>query len=362
MSLLTTPLLSVRNLNVQFGPAAQPIAAVTDASFSIEQGQIVGVVGESGSGKTTMCTALMRSLPDSARITGDIDFDGQSLLTLSPAQMRAIRGRDISMILQNPMTSLDPLFTIGNQTTEVLQLRRPRLGPSEQDAIDLLRKVRITAPEMRVRQYPHQMSGGMKQRILTAFATASSPKLLIADEPTTALDATVQEEILSLFCEIRQTSNVAIIIVTHDLSVVRRISDRTIVMYAGRIVESGPTQRVFGAPQHPYTQGLIGSMPRVVQGRVELSSIPGQVPRLDQLGSGCAFAARCTHATAVCEQALPAPRPVGEDHEVVCWHGEANTSSLPGTLSSDISSALPGTLPQSHRHTSAVLNTQQSIQ
>ena len=353
MSLLTASLLTVRNLNVQFGPAGQPIAAVTNASFSIEQGQIVGVVGESGSGKTTMCTALMRSLPDSARITGDIDFDGQSLLTLSPTQMRAIRGRDISMILQNPMTSLDPLFTIGNQTCEVLNLRGAGQGASERDAIDLLRKVRITAPEMRVRQYPHQMSGGMKQRILTAFATASSPKLLIADEPTTALDATVQEEILSLFCEIRQTSNVAIIIVTHDLSVVRRISDRMIVMYAGRIVESGPTQRVFGAPQHPYTQGLIGSMPRVVQGRVELSSIPGQVPRLDQLGSGCAFAARCRHATDRCEQELPTARPVGEDHQVVCWHDEGISSAIPNALAS--------ALPQSHFHTSVVLNTQQPI-
>ena len=315
-------LLNVRSLTVQFGPARQPIAAVSEASFRVEQGQIVGVVGESGSGKTTMCTALMRSLPDSARVSGDIDFDGQSLLTLSVAQMRAIRGRDIAMILQNPMTSLDPLFTIGNQTQEVLQLRRAGAQATEQDAVALLRKVRITAPEMRVRQYPHQMSGGMKQRILTAFATASSPKLLIADEPTTALDATVQEEILSLFCEIRDTSNAAIIIVTHDLGVVRRISDRTIVMYAGRIVEAGPTKRVFGAPQHPYTQGLIGSMPQVVEGRVVLSSIPGQVPRLDQLGQGCAFAARCSHATEVCSQRLPEQRQVGEAHHVVCWHGQ----------------------------------------
>ena len=316
------PLLNVRNLTVQFGPARQPIAAVSEASFRVEQGQIVGVVGESGSGKTTMCTALMRSLPDSARVSGDIDFNGQSLLTLSVAQMRAIRGRDIAMILQNPMTSLDPLFTIGNQTQEVLQLRRAGAQATEQDAVALLRKVRITAPEMRVRQYPHQMSGGMKQRILTAFATASSPKLLIADEPTTALDATVQEEILSLFCEIRDASNAAIIIVTHDLGVVRRISDRTIVMYAGRIVEAGPTKRVFGAPQHPYTQGLIGSMPQVVEGRVVLSSIPGQVPRLDQLGQGCAFAARCSHATEVCSQRLPEQRQVGEAHHVVCWHGQ----------------------------------------
>ncbi len=312
-------LLTVSDLSVQFGPAAKPIAAVANASFSVEPGQIVGVVGESGSGKSTMCTAVMRSLPATARVSGNIQFDGQSLFSLTPAQMREIRGRDLSMILQNPMTSLDPLFTIGNQAREVLRLHGAIPNASEQDAVELLRKVRITAPEMRVRQYPHQMSGGMKQRILTAFATASSPKLLIADEPTTALDATVQEEILSLFWELRNASNMAMIIVTHDLSVVHRISDRTLVMYAGRIVESGPTHDVFDAPQHPYTQGLIGSIPRVVAGRVELNSIPGQVPRLDQLGSGCAFAERCSRATEKCTR-QPMSQSVGEHHQVLCWH------------------------------------------
>jgi peptide/nickel transport system ATP-binding protein len=314
------PLLSVRDLSVEFGPKSKPIAAVSHANFDVEAGQIIGVVGESGSGKSTMCTALMRSLPVTARVSGDIQFDGQSLLTLSQAQMREIRGKDISMILQNPMTSLDPLFTIGNQAREVLRLHGAVERPSQQHAVDLLRKVRITAPDMRVRQYPHQMSGGMKQRILTAFATACSPKLLIADEPTTALDATVQEEILSLFWEIRK-AGVAIIIVTHDLSVVRRISDRTLVMYAGRIVESGPTKTVFGAPYHPYTQGLIGSMPRVVDGQVELNSIPGQVPRLDQLGSGCAFAERCHRATDKCKE-QPESRLVEDDHHVRCWHAD----------------------------------------
>ncbi len=333
-------LLSVSDLSVQFGPKDHPIAAVANASFNVEPGQIIGVVGESGSGKSTMCTAVMRSLPVSARVSGDIRFDGQALFSLTPAQMREIRGRDISMILQNPMTSLDPLFTIGSQAREVLKLHGAIPNATEQDAVDLLRKVRITAPEMRVRQYPHQMSGGMKQRILTAFATASSPKLLVADEPTTALDATVQEEILSLFWELRNTSNMAIIIVTHDLSVVRRISDRTLVMYAGRIVESGPTTEVFDSPRHPYTQGLIGSIPRVVNGRVELNSIPGQVPRLDQLGSGCSFAERCDRATQECTR-QPASRAVGEDHHVLCWHPVgmpgiplqsgygANASSLP---------------------------------
>ncbi len=312
-------LLTVSDLSVQFGPKDHPIAAVANANFSVEPGQIVGVVGESGSGKSTMCTALMRSLPTTARVSGDIQFDGQALFALTPEQMREIRGRDLSMILQNPMTSLDPLFTIGNQAREVLKLHGAIPNASEKDAVDLLRKVRITAPEMRVRQYPHQMSGGMKQRILTAFATASSPKLLIADEPTTALDATVQEEILSLFWELRNASNMAIIIVTHDLGVVRRISDRTLVMYAGRIVESGPTTEVFDSPQHPYTRGLISSIPRVVDGRVELNSIPGQVPRLDQLGSGCAFAERCDRATQECTR-QPVSRSVGLDHQVLCWH------------------------------------------
>ena len=323
-------LLSVSDLSVQFGPREKPIVAVANASFSVEAGQIVGVVGESGSGKSTMCSAAMRSLPVTARVSGEIQFDGQSLLSLTAAQMRELRGRDLSMILQNPMTSLDPLFTIGNQACEVLKLHGAVRNPSEQDAIELLRKVRITAPEIRVRQYPHQMSGGMKQRILTAFATASSPKLLIADEPTTALDATVQEEILSLFWELRRASNMAIVIVTHDLGVVRRISDRTLVMYAGRIVESGPTQQVFGAPRHPYTQGLIGSIPRVVEGRVELNSIPGQVPRLDQLGSGCAFAERCQRATQHCTR-QPASTPVGEHHQVLCWH-PIDLPGFPGFL------------------------------
>lgn len=316
-------LLSVRNLSVHFGSLENPIAAVSNADFTVDRGQIVGVVGESGSGKSTMCTALMRTLPDTARVSGDVTFDGEDLLSLSSARMREIRGRDLAMILQNPMTSLDPLFTIGDQALEVLRLRRPNVKSTERDAVELLRKVRITAPEMRVRQYPHQMSGGMKQRILTAFATAASPKLLIADEPTTALDATVQEEILSLFWEIRKDSNAAIIIVTHDLSIVHRLSDRTVVMYAGRIVESGPTQEVFGAPRHPYTQGLIGSMPRVVNGMVQLNSIQGQVPRLDQLGPGCAFADRCGFATDICKNELPAPRMVGADHSVVCWHEDA---------------------------------------
>lgn len=316
-------LLTVHNLSVQFGPLDQPIAAVSNADFTVERGQIVGVVGESGSGKSTMCTALMRTLPTTARISGDISFDGKELLSLSPAQMREIRGSDLAMILQNPMTSLDPLFTIGDQALEVLRLRRPDVKSTESDAIDLLRKVRITAPEIRVRQYPHQMSGGMKQRILTAFATVANPKLLIADEPTTALDATVQEEILSLFWEIRKASNAAIIIVTHDLSIVHRLSDRTIVMYAGRVVESGPTHRVFASPRHPYTRGLIASMPRVVNGMVELNSIQGQVPRLDQLGPGCAFADRCAQASDICRQDLPALRIVGDGHGVVCWHADA---------------------------------------
>ncbi|MBC7706784.1 MAG: ABC transporter ATP-binding protein [Rhodoferax sp.] len=323
-------LLTVRNLSVQFGPPDKPIAAVSNANFTVERGQIVGVVGESGSGKSTMCTALMRTLPTTARISGDISFDGKELLSLSPAQMREIRGSDLAMILQNPMTSLDPLFTIGDQALEVLRLPRPGVKSTESDAIDLLRKVRITAPEIRVRQYPHQMSGGMKQRILTAFATAANPKLLIADEPTTALDATVQEEILSLFWEIRKASNAAIIIVTHDLSIVHRLSDRTIVMYAGRIVESGPTHEVFASPRHPYTRGLIASMPRVVNGMVELNSIQGQVPRLDQLGPGCAFADRCVHATDICRQELPVPQVVGEGHSVVCWQAAA-VAALPQT-------------------------------
>jgi oligopeptide/dipeptide ABC transporter ATP-binding protein len=314
------PVLQVRGLTVEYGAAARPVRAVADADLSVHAGEIVGVAGESGSGKTTLCTAMLRALPPSARVSGSVLFDGRPLFDLSEKEMRRLRGRDIAMILQNPMTSLDPLFTIGNQIEEVVHAHRPALGRRQlrEQAVDLLRRVHITAPESRVRQYPHELSGGMKQRILTAMATSSAPRLLIADEPTTALDVTIQEEILVLFHEISQNTGTAIVIITHDLGVIRRVCSRVVVMYAGRIVEDGPTDAIFSRPRHPYTRGLLNSLPRVENDNVVLSSIPGQVPALTELGPGCAFADRCPEAVPACRDAQPPEVAVGRGHRAFC--------------------------------------------
>jgi oligopeptide/dipeptide ABC transporter ATP-binding protein len=322
-----SPLLRVRGLNVSYGSTERPVRAVADADLAIYPGEIVGVAGESGSGKTTLCTAMLRALPSTARIGGSVDFAGRSLFDLNEAEMRRLRGRDIAMILQNPMTSLDPLFTIGNQLGEVLQTHQPKLRGSaaRERATELLRRVHITAPESRLRQYPHQMSGGMKQRILTAMATSSSPRLLIADEPTTALDVTIQEEILALFHEIRERAGVAIVIITHDLDVIRRVCDRILVMYAGRIVEDGPVDEVFAAPAHPYTKGLLDSLPHVENGSVVLSSIPGQVPSLSELGKGCSFADRCPRAVPACRESQPPEIALNPAHRAFCHRIEGLT-------------------------------------
>jgi oligopeptide/dipeptide ABC transporter ATP-binding protein len=302
---------------VSFGAPAQPVRAVAEASFDLRPGEILGIAGESGSGKTTLCSALIRTLSRAARVQGEVVFDGRNLLDLPERAMSGLRGREIGMVLQNPMTSLDPLFTIGNQVNEVLRERGAR-----GTAVEALRRVHLTAPELRLRQYPHQLSGGMRQRVLVAMATATAPRLLIADEPTTALDASIQDEILLLFREIRDTAGTAIIIVTHDLAAIRRLSDRVIVMYAGRIVEEGPTAELFHAPRHPYTRGLLASVPRIVDDEVVLQTIPGQVPNLAELPPGCAFAERCPLALDRCRAERPGETSVGTRHRVFCWQAE----------------------------------------
>jgi oligopeptide/dipeptide ABC transporter ATP-binding protein len=316
----TLPILDVRHLTVAFGPAQRPVRAVNDASFALETGEILGIAGESGSGKTTLCTALIRTLPRQARTEGEALFDGRDLLRLPEREMSALRGREIAMVLQNPMTSLDPLFTIGNQIDEVRRERGVAVS-----AVDLLRRVHLTAPELRLRQYPHQLSGGMRQRVLIAMATAAAPRLLIADEPTTALDASIQDEILLLFREIRDASGCAIIIVTHDLSTIRRLCDRVIVMYAGRIVEEGPTSDIFRMPRHPYTKALLASLPQFEGDRVILQAIPGQVPNLAELPPGCAFADRCALVQDRCRREQPEAVAVGAGRRAFCWQAGADT-------------------------------------
>ncbi len=334
-------LLQVDDVSVNYGAGDRPLLAVSHASFSLKTGDIVGVAGESGSGKSTLCTALIRSLPANAQVSGRIMFGGRSLLELSPAQMREVRGQEITMILQNPMTALDPLFTIGDQIVEVLQKQKPRpTGKLLDRAIELLKRVHLTAPELRVTQYPHQLSGGMKQRVLIAMATACSPRLLIADEPTTALDATIQEEVLLLFRELRDRLGTAFLLVTHDLAAIRRICDRTIIMYAGRIVEEGPTTEVFSTPRHPYTQALLASLPHIEDDEVVMSSTPGQVPSLADLGPGCAFADRCTQVMDNCRTRQPAETWFTPAHRVFCLHYEARDTTAVDTAALD-TKALP---------------------
>jgi oligopeptide/dipeptide ABC transporter ATP-binding protein len=318
---MPSSLISTENLTVEYAVGKRVVRAVADVTLTIEPGEIVGIVGESGSGKSTLCAALIRALPHYARVSGKVEFAGQALYDLSASQLRTLRRRDIAMVPQNPMTSLDPLFTIGNQMDEVISTRivnkpgtEPRLS-----AIDLLRSVHMTAPEMRIGQYPHELSGGMKQRVLIAIATASSPKLILADEPTSALDATVQEGILVLFDEIREKTGSAVVIVSHDLGAIKRVSDRTIIMYAGRIVEDGPTREVFSNPQHPYTRALLASLPTIVDDRVVISTIAGQVPDLAELGPGCAFADRCQDVIEKCRYQQPPKRPLAPSHSASCW-------------------------------------------
>jgi oligopeptide/dipeptide ABC transporter ATP-binding protein len=315
-------LVEIRDLCVEFGPEARPVQAVSHVDLTIERGEIVGIAGESGSGKTTLCSALIRALPRTARVRGEIAFDGRPIFAMSPRELRELRGRDIAMILQNPMTSLDPLFTIGNQLGEVVATRGGvSAGARQARELELLRSVHLTAPEARLRQYPHELSGGMRQRILIAMANATAPKLLLADEPTTALDATIQEEILVLFREIRDKHGAAIAIVTHDLGVIRRICDRIVIMYAGRIVEEGPVETVFSAPQHPYTRALLASIPVLDGERVSLQAISGQVPNLADLGNFCPFSQRCPIVIDRCRTESPAERFAGVRHRVFCWRG-----------------------------------------
>jgi peptide/nickel transport system ATP-binding protein len=319
---MSQPLLEITNLTIEFGPVARPVRAVDDVSFAVEAGGSVGVVGESGSGKSLTALAILRLIPEPpGRIsTGRIAFAGIDLLTLPRDRMPDIRGREIAMIFQEPMSSLNPVMTIGDQIGEVLYLHE-RLSRRERRArvIAALESVGIPAPEERLGAFPHQFSGGMRQRVMIAMAVACSPKLLIADEPTTALDVTVQAQVLTLMRELRERLNTAVLFVSHDLGVIAEITDRVVVMYAGKVVETGEVREIFRHPAHPYTQALLQSIPRVDDDRRRLYQIPGGVPSPATRPPGCPFAPRCPSRLAICAQEMPPMFTLGGEHKAACW-------------------------------------------
>ncbi len=322
MTALTSvqPVLEVRDLRVSFRSRRGAVKAVDGVSFSLLPGEILGIVGESGCGKSTLCSSLVRLLPDNADVSGTVRFRGENLVEKSEQEMHAIRGRDITMILQNPMTAMDPLFTVGSQFDEILRHNADMpYKTRRQRALEMMGLVHIPSPAERLLSYPHQMSGGMKQRILTAMATALKPGLLLADEPTTALDVTIQEQILRLLAEIRDMLGTAIVLVTHDLAIVRRLTDRVVIMYAGRAVETGETETIFAEPKHPYTQALLASIPRIGQTSNRLTAIEGTIPDLTSLPPGCAFAPRCCAAMSRCSSDDPVEISVGGRRTVRCW-------------------------------------------
>jgi oligopeptide/dipeptide ABC transporter ATP-binding protein len=301
------------------------VKAVDGIDFHVDRGEIMGLVGESGCGKSVTALSIMRLVAKPGRIdTGEIMFDGQDLLTLSNEAMRKVRGNRISMIFQQPTSSLNPVWDVGRQIEEVLQIHRGMKGTAaEARALELLRMVGIPDPERRLKAYPHEMSGGMAQRVMIAMALACEPELLIADEPTTALDVTIQAQILDLIRNLRDETGTAIILITHDLGVVAEMCDRVAVMYAGEIVEHSDVATLFREPRHPYTQGLIGSIPVVGKIRDELAVIPGNVPNLIDLPVGCRFAPRCLvrvqERVPYSLEIHPELRPIGPEHDVRCW-------------------------------------------
>lgn len=314
-------LLEVDDLRTSFFTRRGPMKAVDGVSFSVERGETLGLVGESGCGKTMTCLAILGLLPKpAARATGGrICFEGADLLRMSPAEMRAIRGHKISMILQDSLTSLNPAFTIGDQIGEAIALHQGlRGGALRQRVIEALHLVRIPDAETHLQDYPHRLSGGMRQRVAGAIALSCRPSLLIADEPTTALDVTVQAQYLALLKDIQRHTGMSMIFVTHDFGVVARMCDRVAVMYAGRIVETGDTREIFNNPRHPYTRALLACLPRLAGPVRDLVSIEGQPPDLTALPSGCRFAARCAEAVEAC-RLYPPEQEMGGNHRVSCW-------------------------------------------
>ncbi|MGB8398874.1 ABC transporter ATP-binding protein [Bradyrhizobium sp.] len=329
------PVLDVKNLRTVFFTSSGLFKAVDDVSFTVRRGETLAIVGESGCGKSVSALSIMRLVPDPpGRIVGGaVVLEGTDLLGLDEAEMREIRGNRISMIFQEPMTSLNPVMRIGDQITEALRLHRTMSGKEAwTQAVEMLRLVRIPEPERRAQEYPHQLSGGMRQRAMIAMALACRPALLIADEPTTALDVTIQAQILALIVELQKELGTGLILITHDLGVVAQTAQRVIVMYAGRKVEEASVEALFENPRHPYTRGLMASMPAVIalgaKNEARLVEIPGMVPSLTNLPAGCAFAPRCGLAIDRCRSEYPPLRDFGANHFAACWRA-AETAALP---------------------------------
>ena len=319
------PLLAVEGLSIAFARGGPNI--VDGVSFTVNRGETLCLVGESGCGKSLTALALMGLLarPPLAVTGGRVLFEGQDLLTLPEPKMRALRGDRLSMIFQEPMTALNPAFTIGDQIAEAVRRKGASRAEAEARALEMLRRVRIPAPEKRLSAYPHQLSGGMRQRAMIAMALANDPALVIADEPTTALDVTIQAQILSLVKRLQAESGTAMILITHDLGVVAEVAQKVAVMYAGRIVEAGPVEAIFNDPQHPYTLGLIGSMPSLGARTGRLATIPGLVPTAESMPPGCRFADRCPFAEPGCAEA-PALRLLAPGHAVACHRAPIEAS------------------------------------
>lgn len=322
------PLLSIRDLRTYFRTDNGLVKAVDGVSLEVAAGETLGIVGESGSGKTVTCLSAMRLIPTPPGTfpSGDIHFDGQNLLAMNETQLGKIRGNRISMIFQDPMTALNPFLTLERQLTEVLCLHENLSRTEAVDkAIEMLERVGIPDAGSRIWQYPHQFSGGMRQRVMIAMALLCKPELLIADEPTTALDVTIQAQILELIRDLNRSLGTSVILITHDLGVVAGLADRVVVMYAGRIVEEGPTSDVFASPRHPYTRGLMQSIPRLdEQLRGRLESIAGLPPDLSRLPSGCPFHPRCNLTMDCCREEYPAVRELSAVHRAACWDIETD--------------------------------------
>ncbi|MDP1568516.1 MAG: ABC transporter ATP-binding protein [Vicinamibacterales bacterium] len=325
---MTDHLLSVRNLTTVFDVGPRPLVAVDDVSFDLARGETLGLVGESGSGKSVTAFSILRLLQSPGRVAGgQVIFNGRDLAALPEREMRQVRGAGIGFVFQEPMAALNPVLRVGTQIAESLIVHGlATRREARTRAVDLLRAVRITDPEARVDDYPHQLSGGMRQRVMLAVALACRPPLVTADEPTTALDVTVQAQILELLRDMQREFNLALLLITHDLGVIAETADRVAVMYAGRLVEQGPVRDILRAPAHPYTQGLLASIPGARAGS-RLQAIEGVVPSLTSVPPGCAFAPRCAHRMDVCDTVMPPESWITPDHRVRCHLHPAPTDA-----------------------------------